>query len=436
MRRSPLDQLNALSESRSISQSSADEKTTVFSDDDAVAAVHKDMAIERISSELALVLVDGEPEILGSAIRRSVLDHFWEWVQRDLESAEISEINNVLGGQKQPDERELEVSLSRIVDLVSPLVSQCADDSEKRRRLTIQVGGPEVFDAIPTILVAFSYVSYIVTGKNLGRELSAIEEPEAFTYALEHIDFPANDVKGLWCQTFVSGIERADLMAAAIAKLSYALTEEAIRKSGFGEYVDALLTNAQQQIEVIETQTGIFRDIDLTCRAIDRFHQIARGLHFHLDLSKSSRWNLTLERLVKRGANALSGKFSDVLHDVKKVLGPAPKGGGSKMLDPADILQAYNGLYIMAATRSARESLAVNAVVERGWKDIGTALEAMVDRIFEHFKHSAGSDSLDNAQVDIVIKFCAIRFGSEYAAILRRNKDNIIRRAGGVRAPT
>ncbi|MCZ4271142.1 hypothetical protein [Maritalea porphyrae] len=434
MRRSPLEQLNALSASRSSDRLSTSNDHATKVDDDAVAAVHKDMAIERISSELGPIILDGQPEMFGAGIRRSALDHFWEWAQRDLDQTEISKINDVLGGQSQPDEREIERSLSKIVDIVSPIFAQNVADSEQKRRLTIQVGGVEVFDAIPTILLAFSYISYIGTGANLGRELSENEEPEAFIYALEHIDFPSNDIKSLWCQTFATGVLRPDLLAAAIAKLSYASTEEAIKKSGYGEYVDALITNAQQQIEMIEKQTGIFRDIDLTCKAIDRFHHIARGLQFHLDLSKSSKWNISLERLVKRGANALSGKFVDVLRDVKKVLGPAPRGATSIMLDPADVLQAYNGLYIMAATRSARESLAVNAVVERGWKDVGTALEAMVDRIFEHFKHSTGSDAYDNAQMDIVIKFCSIRFGVEYAAILRRNRDNILRRAGGMRA--
>jgi len=429
MRRSPLEQLNALSASRSKANAENDEKSAILVEDEAVAAIHRDMAIERITAELELILLDGQPEVFGAGIRRSALDHFWEWLQRDLQQEEIFLVNEVLGGQSQPSERQIEVALSNIVEMVSPLLQKCHEDPETKRRLTIQMGGPEVFEVLPTILLAFRYVSYIKSGVNLGRELSASEDPGAFAYALEHISFPTAEVKSLWCQSFVSGVLRADLLAATIAKLSYASTDEAIKKSGFGEYVGALLTNAQQQIEIIENQTGIFRDIDLTCRAIDRFHQIARGLQFHLDLSKSSKWNVALERLVKRGALSLSSRFSDVLHDVNKVLGPAPKGANSVGLDPANVLQAYNGLYVMAATRSARESLAVNAVVERVWKDVGTALEAMVDRIFEHFKHSAGSDAFDTAQVEIAIKFCSIRFGAEYAAILRRNKDNIVRRA-------
>ncbi len=117
------------------------------------------------------------------------------------------------------------------------------------------------------------------------------------------------------------------------------------------------------------------------------------------------------------------------------MLRPKPSNGSAPHLDPADVLQAYNGLYILAATRTARESLAVNAIVDRVWRDVGKSLEAMVDRIFEHFKQSAGGDQFDHAQVDIAIKFCSIRFGAEYAAILRKNKDNIIKRSGGMRMP-
>lgn len=431
MRRSPLEQLSELSNMRSTAKVSAKTDTVSYADDDAIAAVQNDMAIERISAELAPILLDGQPEVFGAGICRVSLNRFWHWAQRDLNPSEFAEINNSLGGHRQPSERDIEISLNRIVEIVTPLLGECAADAELKRRLSIQMGGDDVFDVVPIILIAFSYIGYIKSGVNLGRELSAHEEPEALSYALEQMQFPSIETKKLWCQSFTSGIARPDFLVAAIAKLSYATTEDAIKKTGFGEFVDALLVNAQQQTEIIENQSGLFRDIDLTCRAIDRFHHIARGLQFHLDLSKSSAWNASLERLVKRGASSLSKKFSDILHDVSKVLRPAPKGVASVRLDPADVLQAYNGLYIMAATRPARESLAVNAVVDRVWKDVGTSLEAMVDRIFEHFKHTTGSDAFDVAQVDIVIKFCSIRFGAEYASILRRNKDNIVRRAGG-----
>jgi len=434
MRGSPLEQLGALSSSRGVAAGTTDNKPQVRPDDEAIFAVQKDMAIERISAELSLLLLDGEPEVFGAGIRRFALDHFWEWIQRDLDQNAIAEINKSLGGQDQPTEREVELTLGKIIDIVTPIIQSCFRDDELRRRLTIQMGGPAVFETVPVILSAFGYVGYIKSGVRFGRELSGHEDPDALKYALEHIEFPSNDVKGLWCQSFTSGVSRTDILAATIAKLSYASTSEAITKSGFAEFVDALLINAQQQIEIIENQSGIFKDIDLTCRAIDRFHQIARGLQFHLELSKSSKWNYSLERLVKRGANSLSGKFSDILRDVKKVLGPAQNGKAAGRLDPADVLHAYNGLYILAATRSARESLAVNAVVDRVWKDVGISLEAMVDPIFEHFKLSAGSDALDSAQVDIAIKFCSIRFGEDYAAILSRNKANILRRASGVAA--
>lgn len=434
MRRSPLEQLDALSGRRTAEKPAA-EPVAKKTDEDAIAAVHKDMAIERISNELAVLIVEGKPEIFGASISRKALEHFWEWAQRDLDVEQIAEINKTIGGQHQPDERELEIALNRIVELVTPLLEKSDNDTELKRRLTIQMGGLDVFEAVPTILLAFSYVGYIKSGLDLGQELNSQEDNEALGYALEHMEFPSNDIKSLWCQSFASKLLRADGLAATISKLSFATTEDAIKKSGFAEFVDALITNAQQQIEIIENQSGMFRDIDLTCRAIDRFHQIARGLQFHLDLAKTSKWNVALERLIKRGADSLNGKFSDILVDVNKVLRPKPSNGSEPHLDPADVLQAYNGLYILAATRTARESLAVNAIVDRVWRDVGKSLEAMVDRIFEHFKQSAGGDQFDHAQVDIAIKFCSIRFGAEYAAILRKNKDNIIKRSGGMRMP-
>ncbi|MGJ8528466.1 hypothetical protein [Maritalea sp.] len=428
MQRSPIEQLAALSSNRKASESPAVSDVEIEIDSEEIALVQKDLAIERILTALNTVVTSAAPVIKQAAISKDAIEHLWEWAQRDLDPDVVANLNQALGSGAIPTDYELEKHLSEIINLVEPLYVKCNSDDELQRRLSIQMGGAEVYEVVPTILLAFNYVGYIQSGATFGRELSSFDDPEALKYALEQIDFPSTDIKKLWCLSFVAGVARPDILAATIAKLCFANTEEAFKKTGYSEFLDALVLEAQKQIEIIEQQAGLFKDVDLMCKAIDRFHHIARGLHLHLDLPKSAKWNLLLEGFTKRGAVALHSRFSDVLANMKNVLRPT-KGETSAAINPADVLQAYNGLYILSATRSARESLAVNAMVEKNWKDVGYALENLIDRVFEHYKRVGANDKVTRTRVEVLIKFCAIRFGLDYATTLAKHKSNIERRS-------
>lgn len=432
MSRTPLEQLKALSVNRSKSPSIA-RAEAVVSEQVAPEIAKSDIAFERLLKSVAVVLTQDKPLVLGASLSKKHLLKFWEWVQRDLDAEFVAEMNSALGGSAAPTEQEIEAQLNALADIVEPIRENAILDDESRRRLSIQIGGAEVFDSLSTLLLVFRYLAFINSGYLLGHELRSIADVETFSYALEQAHFPSQEVKKLWCLAFVGAIPKAEILANALAQKTPAKNENAIRATGLGEYFDALVIEAQRQIETVEQQTGTFRDVDLICRSIDRFHHICRSLQFNLDLPKTTAWVRHLEDLIKRAAIALNGRFSDVVKDVGKVLRPA-QGTNKTHLDPNEVLQAYNGLYILAATRAARESLAVNAVVERAWRDVGQALEVMVDRIFEHYKMVAGTDPFATAQADVAIKFCSIRFGDEYAQVLKRNKQNIEQRVNRSRS--
>jgi len=430
MRQSLIEQLDGLSSNRSAKTNpkTKTEDSASKVEAEAIEIVRGDLAIERIASELELVLVSGQPIVPFAAISRHSLQKFWEWAQRDLDQTIISEISETLGANKRPSDRTMELSLKKLIDVVQPLFQSAAKDEDFGRRLSIQMGGREVYETIPTILMAFSYVGYIKSGLALGRELSADGSLEAIEYALGQTEFPSLSIKKLWCLSFVGGMAKPELLAEAIAKLGSRKNELILRKAGFGEYLDALLIDSQKRIEIIEEQSGIFRDVDLMCKSIDRFHHLARGMSFQFEMGKNAEWHLQLEALIKRGASALNSRFEDIVPRVNAVLRPA-KPGKATQIDPSEVLVAFNCLYILAATRAARESLAVNAIVDKAWKDIGGALEVVVDQVFDHYKLVAGNDQSATVQAEVAIKFCTIRFGAEYAAILKRNKVNIEKRA-------
>ncbi len=298
---------------------------------------------------------------------------------------------------------------------------------EHKRRLTIQLGGYDVYGAFPLIVLAFKHFEQLNAAKALAKHIKQYETKEEFSNLVETIELPSGPEQKLWCTALVHEMAWPGKFMLGVLDHCYGETEQTVRKSGYGAYGDAMVVNLQQLVDTIEEQAGLFGDIDLMCLAIDRFHRIARVLHYYLDLGKSSQWNHCIEILTGRAAKALEKRLSEVVTNVTNVL-RTPAQNAQTLFTTDKVLNAYNSVYLLDAARNAKESLAVNTTVDRAWNELGKALEVLVDRALIEQKAAPFADSLAIAKVDIAIKLCAIRFGPDYAQIMVKNKENIEQR--------
>lgn len=367
------------------------------------------------------------PLIFGMAIEKKHLEKFWVWLEREGAPEQIAQLKKET--LKDPKQAE-QLIAHAFKDLVKPLQHQLDSahaNKEVQRRLTIQLGGFDVYEAFPLIITAFKNIDKLRAAKDLAAHVKQYETEEEFSDLVGAIELPSGPVQKLWCTAFIHHMAWPGKFMVGVLDHCFGETEMAVRKSGYGPYGDAMITNLQQLEDIIEEQAGVFSDIDLMCLAIDRYHRIARVMHYYLELGKSSQWNHGLEVLTSRVSNVLEKRLSQVVANVTSVLRtPAQK---AQILFTTDqVLQAYNSVYLLDAARNAKESLAVNKVVDRTWNELGKSLEILLERALEDQKAAPFGDSLAIAKVDIAIKLCAIRFGLDYAQIMSKNKDNIERR--------
>lgn len=367
------------------------------------------------------------PLIFGMAIEKKHLEKFWVWLERDGAPEYIGQLKEKI--LKDPKKADQLIAMA-FKELVKPLQDQLEAahaSSEFQRRLTIQLGGFDVFEAFPLIITAFKNIDKLRAAKDLAAHVKQYETEEEFSDLVEAIELPSGSVQKLWCTAFVYHMAWPGKFMLGVLDHCFGDTESAVRKSGYGPYGDAMIINLQQLVDTIEEQAGVFSDIDLMCLAIDRYHRIARVMHYYLELGKSSQWNHCLEVLTSRVSKVLEKRLSQVVPNVTNVL-RTPTQNAQILFTTDQVLQAYNSVYLLDAARNAKESLAVNNVVERTWNELGKSLEILLERALEDQKAAAFGDSLAIAKVDIAIKLCAIRFGAEYAQIMSKNKDNIERR--------
>jgi hypothetical protein len=207
-------------------------------------------------------------------------------------------------------------------------------------------------------------------------------------------------------------------------KIIGSASEVAITRAGFGPMIDAILSHAQAQIPALK-QYGAFADIDLTCKAIDRFHRLMRAVTGFVELGRLSRWSVIAAGLTKTVSELIEPRLKDVAPDVNRAL---RRRDGVDRLDDDLLLSALNGCYILATVRDCRDSLALNALFDQTWAQVGQSLEIHLNRNLEAFRHDP-TDKIAARRLDAAITMSELRFNPDYADVLRRARDVAARRA-------
>ena len=151
-----------------------------------------------------------------------------------------------------------------------------------------------------------------------------------------------------------------------------------LRKPALDPLIDAIFSHAQAQIQALQ-QFGPFADIDLTCRAIERFHKLMRAVTGYVEIGRLSRWATVAGGLTTTVSALIEPRLRDVAPDVNRAL---RRRDGTDRLDSDLLLSALNGCYVLAAVRECRDSLALNALFDQTLPgtDAGTLLEVLVGR--------------------------------------------------------
>ena len=234
--------------------------------------------------------------------------------------------------------------------------------------------------------------------------------------ALQAMPLSDPPVAALVLHAAVGQVANPSRLATAAIRIAGSEHEGGIVRAGLAPLVDALLAHAQNQIHLL-TQVGPFADIDLACRAIDRFHRLVRAVNGHIELQQNGRWRMIVAWLTKTVSDRIEPRVRDVLTNINLALRRGRDG--ADRFDADQLLTALNGVYILAAVREARDSLALNALFDRTWTQVRQALDIHIERNLDALRVNP-DDAGTNRRLDAAIKMAELTSGPEYAEILRR----------------
>lgn len=355
------------------------------------------------------------------AIGRTHAMAAWTWMFRDI----ASDLIDPDVSEDDPAAAEaLEGLMPELLTRARAAVAEASSTREAERRLMSQLGGGEAYERLPGVLNALKCRGLLEKAQSFGRAVNGISDDAALATALQSMPLQDPAITALLMQAAVGQVANPTRLVAAVVRIAGSPSESAIQRAGFAPLVDALLAHAQNQIPLL-SQIGPFADIDLICRAIDRFHRLIRSVHGFIELGRNGRWAMVVAALTKSVSERVEPRLRDVGPDVNKALRRAREG--ADRFDPDLLLSALNGVYILASVRDARDSLALNAVFDQTWTQVGQALEIHIQRNLEILRQNP-EDKSTVQRLDAAIKMAEVRFNPEYADVLRRAKEGAEKR--------
>ena len=295
---------------------------------------------------------------------------------------------------------------------------------EAERRMQIQFGSDDGFRRLPVVLNALKCRSLLDKAQAFGRAANAMTDETALGVALQSMPLNDHAVSALLFQAAMGQVTHPGRLMAAAIRLAGSATEGSLQRAGFAPLIEAILSHAQAQIPALD-QHGAFADIALTCRAIDRFHRLMRAVTGYVELGRLTRWSTAVAAVTKTVSELVEPKLREVSPNVNLAL---RRHSGTDRLDSDQVLAALNGCYVLATIRDCRDSLALNAMFDQTWTQVGQALEMHVQRNLELFRQNPG-DRVTGARLDAAIKMAELRFNPDYADVLRRARETAEKRA-------
>lgn len=356
---------------------------------------------------------------LGS-VNAEAAEAIWVWVKRDL-------CSDIFAPEKLSGDTltaaDVEAALPEMLGRMKAGFAQGQGDSEGARRLVAQLGRDDARQHLPTVMLALRNRALLGKAQAFGKATNTISDEAALGAAMQAMPLQDPALAALVFHAAMGQVANPTKLILAAIKVSGAATEVSVRRAGLGPLIDACVAHAQNQLRFFQA-TGPFADIDLVCRALERFHKLVRALTGYLEFARGSEATSVLSAITKHVSDRIEPRLKEVVTDLNQAM---RRRENADRLDTDKLLAAVGGIYLLATVRDCRDSLALNTVFDQAWHQSGQALEIHIQRNMDLFRADP-DDANTIARLDAVIQMAQVRFSPEYAETLKRARQAAERR--------
>jgi hypothetical protein len=400
--------------------------------------------VPRIGDAARLFFAPIEPFLIDDAadhkrvgrLARMSLEPIWEWIGRDLMSAEAKALSEDINRALVADDRvkaDLLVRAlhERAIQRIKETIEATGADEKMRRRFVVQVGTPRALEDVGTLLRIL--VLREVLG-DLARRLpihlrvferEQVDQVKALIEAAAVQKSP--DLAARKADIFLCGLILVTGKLATPWQLIRIATRAAesdetarIAETPFADAVAIVLGEIEAMVGELRVELKARRPVTSLLKGI---HDAARGLRTELDLSADSPWSRQLVVIRTDISNLLKSEIESTPGRVRRLLRPRPPNEivPGSLLDAIDVSDAEMLVEFVDACRSYANELAVNEVTTRTWLELQHYLETTEKALLDALRNAGDADRpFRQSQVEAAVRFCRTVFGADYAVLLAK----------------
>ena len=400
--------------------------------------------VPRIGDAARLFFAPVEPFLIDDAadhkrvgrLARVSLEPIWEWIGRDLMSAEAKALSEDINRALVADDRvkaDLLVRAlhERAIQRMKETIEATGADEKMRRRFVVQVGTPRALEDVGTLLRLL--VLRDVLGDFARRlpihlrvfDREPVDQVKALIEAAAVQKAP--DLAARKADIFLCGLILVMGKLATPWQLIRVATRAAesdetarIAETPFADAVAIVLGEIEAMVGELRVELKARRPVTSLLKGI---HDAARGLRTELDLSADSPWSRQLAAIRTDISNLLKSEIESTPGRVRRLLRQRPLNeiAPGSLLDAIDVSDAEMLVEFVDACRSYANELAVNEVTTRTWLELQHYLETTDKALLDSLRNAGDADRpFRQSQVEAAVRFCRTVFGADYAVLLAK----------------
>ncbi len=380
---------------------------------------------------LAPFLTDEEPTgTFSGRIARRALPGLWTWIHRDIacdawERALAADPYDPEADPTPIARKFRREAMTRVVDTLR----DAASDHKHRQKLVGQIGGEVAYRTLVD-------VAYVIQNEaafaNLFGQLPTnittfdVAEPcriaDVVRASMEQVQMTVE-----WIGAAILARTTNPVVAVHLAcRLAGSSDPRLVAASRYAGFVDLVLS----QIERYAAQAAA-RGTDPRARTaffadMRAYHDVCRGIAMVFPVESVSAWFRRIGSAKVVMSDAVTRRIDTAAGLVRRALRVETANGEfAGRFDTDAFDDAEFAVRLSIEARTVAETLAVNEVIARTRKQIENTLEVVSEKLMADLKSGQALDrKVVTDAVDGAIRLAALVFGEDYAAVMRRSRDN------------
>lgn len=366
-------------------------------------------------------------------IRRTSLDQIWIWLQREAMPSEMAEfITRYARAQANGDLAEAEQAVRALQLAASKAIAKTLNASQtgqERPKSLARIGSPETVADLPLVGTAFEHrAAFEDLVAHLPNQIRDLDEGHVTSILATLDDNPVlTGPLALPLALVLISNRLASPWQLIRLAIAHARTDDDQRVAATPYGVAVTIVLDQVIGMVGELMDDLRRGrLDGVVHRQKLVHDALRGLRTELDIRQDSPWGRQLAAIRTSVSNGLTSEIEAVPGRVRRILRARPDKDitPSMRVNADDVAEVADLIEFAGACRNHASELAINEVTLRAYTDLQQYLETATRSLIETLR-ACDPRVLDfrRTQAEAGIKFCAVMFGNDYAAILTKALD-------------